>query len=106
VKVIVNSTPITVGSAVADSSGKVTAEVVIPAGLAPGSHTLSLSGASRTVTFPFVIAASSSGTGGAQLPRTGSNPGWMVLWAACLLVFGRIAVRLGRAPTRRGAHAR
>jgi hypothetical protein len=112
--ITVQSDPITLGSSVADSTGKVSKSVTIPTSLAAGSHTLTVTGTARTATFPFTIAASSSASGSSSsggstgsssgsLPFTGSSPLSMVLWAALLLAFGRIAVLLGRPiVTRRG----
>jgi hypothetical protein len=105
-----NSTPVTLGTVVADSTGKATASVVIPTSLAAGAHTLTLTGASKTATFPFTIAGSSPGStsgsssgssnsAGPSLPLTGSDPWGMLVWAALLVVFGRMAMLLGR-PTR------
>ncbi|MBV8958279.1 MAG: hypothetical protein JO054_05805 [Actinobacteria bacterium] len=101
--IIVQSTPVTLGTAVADSTGKVTKTVTLPTTLEAGAHTLSIVGASRTATFPFTVAptsaASSGSTSGASsgtLPLTGGNLLTMALWAGLLLACGRIAVRLGR----------
>ncbi|MBV9664167.1 MAG: hypothetical protein JOZ37_09380 [Actinobacteria bacterium] len=102
-----NSDPIAVGTAVADSTGKVTKAVTIPTGLAAGPHTLTVTGAAKTATFPFTIAGANSSSGGSTsgisgggssgaLPRTGSSALSMLLWAALLFAFGRIAILLGR----------
>ena len=98
--ITVQSTPVTVGSTAADGTGKVTATVVIPANLEPGAHTLTIAGATRSVTFPFTISppsgAVSTGTG--QLPVTGAGSLRVLLWAALLIACGRLAVVLGRPP--------
>lgn len=44
-------------------------------------------------------APGGTGVAGAQLPRTGGSTTSMVVWAALLVIFGRMAVLLGRPPT-------
>ena len=82
----------------------------------PGSFTVTMTGtasAQRTVTF-VVVAASTPVVGGAgattggsptgttfsagTLPSTGSSTTSIIVWAVLLLVFGRIALLLGRKP--------
>jgi len=110
VTIAVHSATVTLGTAVADGTGKVTASIVIPTSLDAGTHTLTLTGASTTASFPFTFAGSSgssssgsssnsgssSSSGSSNLPRTGSDPLEILVWAALLLVFGRMAILLGR----------
>ncbi|MBV8161414.1 MAG: hypothetical protein JO265_10870 [Acidimicrobiia bacterium] len=64
VTITVHSTPATLATVNADGTGAVSATVTLPTDLAAGSHTLTLSGASVTDTYPFTIAASTtSGVG-------------------------------------------
>ncbi|MBV8980093.1 MAG: hypothetical protein JO086_04265, partial [Acidimicrobiia bacterium] len=82
VTITVHSTPVTLTTVTADGSGSVLATVTLPSDLAAGSHTLTLSGASVTDTYPFTIAASTTsggstgggGTGTVASPGTGATP--------------------------------
>ena len=78
---------------------------------APGSYTVTMTGASspqRTVTFVIAAAATpvvgGSSTGGSTsgstgtIPSTGSSTTALMVWGVLLLVFGRMAILLGRKP--------
>jgi LPXTG-motif cell wall-anchored protein len=82
VEVILNSTPVTLGTLTADANGDVSGSFGIPVGTALGSHTIQLSGvasggvdrilsAAITVVAQQVTTASTSATG--TLPTTGSD---------------------------------
>ncbi|MBV9412683.1 MAG: hypothetical protein JO148_13890 [Acidimicrobiia bacterium] len=72
VTIAVHSTPVTLATVTADGSGAVLAAVTLPSDLAAGSHTLTLSGASVTDSYPFTIAASTTGGGSTSGGGTGS----------------------------------
>jgi hypothetical protein len=63
---------------------------------------LMVSGASRTVTLPFNIAAAPASSGG-QLPVTGSGVLPAVLWGGLMIAFGSFARVFGRPPRLSGA---
>jgi hypothetical protein len=82
---------------------------------APGSYTVTMTGtvsAQRTTTFVIVGAStpvtggntganttgSSTGSSGGSIPSTGSSTTSLIVWAVLLLVFGRMAILLGRKP--------
>jgi hypothetical protein len=106
------SSPVTVTTAVADNTGKVTAAITIPTTLDPGTHTLAITGATHSATFSFNIAASSNGSSGGTgsaasggggtsssstpLALTGADPLKMVFWALLLVIFGWLAVDFGQ----------
>ncbi|MBV8159817.1 MAG: hypothetical protein JO265_02730 [Acidimicrobiia bacterium] len=69
-----HSTPVTLATVNADGTGAVSATVTLPSDLAAGSHTLTLSGASVTATYPFTIAASTTGDLGSGGVGTTANP--------------------------------
>ncbi len=82
---------------------------------APGSYTVTMTGtvsAQRTVTFVIVGAStpvtggnsnvntggSTSGNTSGTIPSTGSSTTSLIVWGVLLLVFGRMAILLGRKP--------
>lgn len=80
VTITMNSEPVVLGSATADSSGVANLSATIPANAALGTHTLvatgtGADGAPLTLTLSFtVVAADGSGSGAAGgLPRTGDD---------------------------------
>lgn len=102
------------------TTGTATASFTAP--IAPGSYTVTMTGtvsAQRTATF--VIAGTAtppvggSNTGGAStggsptfgstgtIPATGSSTTAVIVWGVLLLVFGRMAILLGRKPKVRPA---
>jgi len=101
VSVILASTPTTLATTTADSTGKVSVTVTLPSNLSAGAHTLTLHGTLADVVFAFKIAAASasatptptsteagsSGSGGG-LASTGA-----VLWPA--LGFGIVLLLAG-----------
>lgn len=79
----------------------------------PGSYTVTMTGtASGQRTLTFVVAAASTpvvgggstanaggtNSSGGTIPSTGSSTTSIIVWALLLLVFGRIAILLGRKP--------
>ncbi|MBV8960422.1 MAG: hypothetical protein JO087_16770 [Actinobacteria bacterium] len=79
VAVAAHSATVSLGSVTADAAGKVTASITLPTSLDAGAHTITLTGASRVASYPFTVAASSTGgtsgssssSGSGALPRTG-----------------------------------
>jgi hypothetical protein len=96
-----NSDPVALGTLTADSAGKATKALIVPASVAAGTHTLKLAGtgtdnAARELTAQVTVTAP-----GAPLARTGTSV-WHLLWnSAALLAAGSllmvVAVRRGRA---------
>jgi hypothetical protein len=113
------SDPVTLGQGTADSTGKVTVSVTIPAGTT-GVHTLILlgtaaDGSPRALTKSVTVAVGSSDDptddpdNGGTLPQTGAGDAWMtLLWAAVALQIGLIvavrASRSRRTPSAAGRH--
>jgi large repetitive protein len=109
------STPIVLGTATANASGDATLVFTLPAGLAPGMHTITATGlppgdcdpaipstqvmvdASVVTTAPATTAA--SGT----LPRTGTNSAELVQLALVLIVVGGLITLAARKRTRRAS---
>jgi hypothetical protein len=67
VTVVVHSAAITVGTTHASATGTLTVTFALPAGLASGSHTLSLTGTSGQANFAFVVGT----TAGSDPPASG-----------------------------------
>jgi LPXTG-motif cell wall-anchored protein len=113
VVVTLQSDPITLGSAVANSVGEVNASFTVPVGFAIGSHTVSLTGLNiagnvRTVSAPITVAAIASAVQPAaqpaqaqpaattsSLPATGSDTGSLAVIAVLLLGTGVALVATG-----------
>ncbi len=109
--VTLHSTPVTLGTLVADSSGRVSGSFAVPAGTALGDHVVQLDGnsvsgsiqtltaaitvvsasATTTTTSPAAVAAT-TGT----LPVTGSDTGTLLTMAALLVGVGAGILLLGR----------
>jgi hypothetical protein len=71
------SAPVVLGTATADANGVATLTATIPAGVAPGTHTIEASGTGAngqplTVTQSITVADASTGAG-SNLPSTGSS---------------------------------
>ncbi len=113
VDIYLHSEPILIGTLTADANGDINGAVTIPADTQPGFHTLvalgldstggpmgssadiTIEGSTATTTGGTPSAASPVTTAG-QLPFTGSSPLPMIFWAICLLVFGRMAMLVGK----------
>jgi LPXTG-motif cell wall-anchored protein len=99
VQIILNSTPVGLGTANVNVEGNFSKVVTIPADTAPGAHTIVLVGTnaagiarqvSRAIT---VTAATGTGTGGTgELPRTGSPAFPMTLVGVTLMAAGLLLV--------------
>jgi hypothetical protein len=79
---VVRSNPVTVTSGVASSSGSFSQRVTLPAGIAPGNHTITLTGIGSggetlVLTQSFTVAA--NGTFSAIGPVTGSTTGGLAV---------------------------
>ena len=79
VAIVVRSTPVVLTRIAADSSGIVHTTVALPADLALGPHTLTLSGLETTAFYSFTLVAATSstgtGTGDAEVPSDGTTTG-------------------------------
>ncbi len=101
VTVVMYSTPVELGTAVADAAGQVSLGVTIPSSVAPGSsHRIELQGVDadgnpRTVTQAITIAGGSS-SGGASLAQTGATLIPILVGASLLVVVGGLLVATGR----------
>jgi hypothetical protein len=111
-----HSDPVTLGTLTADATGKVTGSFTVPAGTAPGAHTIALvgtgsTGTSRTVNIAFTVTAASSatttavsvagsstGTGSSSLPFTGAYDSRLA--GAALLMLGVALLLLSFRPRR------
>jgi hypothetical protein len=69
----VHSTPVVLARVAADSSGSVTATVVLPSTLTTGAHTLTATSVTTRVTFAFSIAPATTGTGSGGTGSTGGS---------------------------------
>jgi hypothetical protein len=108
------SEPVPIGSLTADGNGDIDGSVTVPADTQPGLHTilalgLDTSGVPTASAADVTVqgadeqqptggnpSAASPVTTAGQLPYTGSSPVPMVVWAVALLVFGRIAMLVGK----------
>jgi len=89
VTVIVQSTPVTLGTATASVTGAVTATVTLPSSLAAGSHTLTLKGSLASAVFSFSIAAAvtpspTPGSGSAPLTPSPASGGGLAATGASI----------------------
>jgi hypothetical protein len=111
VRVEIHSTPATLATVPASSNGSVAASVVVPTGLAPGRHTVTVIGqtstlsSSATVTVVAAAApattssAAGSGTTSTPLAATGANGGQLAAVTATallMLVGGGALLAMGR----------
>jgi hypothetical protein len=102
VTVVIFSDPINLGTFTADATGTVHVSVTLPAGLAPGSHTIVSTGASgKVVQFGLTLTApaaagSGQGGGGSDLAFTGVAIGGALVVALGLLAAGTITLMSGR----------
>lgn len=115
VTIVINSDPVELGAVLASATGTIDAAVTIPSDLAPGEHTLVVSGTGvdgdpRALSTPFTvtapdvvvtttvvaIASGAGTTGGSSLPMTGWGPLGLLFWGALLVGSGRVAVLLSR----------
>jgi hypothetical protein len=109
VRVEIHSTPVTLATVPASSNGSVAASVVVPTGLAPGRHTVTVTGqtstlsSSATVTVATAPASTSStagsGTTSTPLAATGVNGGQLAAVTATallMLVGGGALLATGR----------
>jgi hypothetical protein len=94
-----HSTPIDLGTVVADDEGAVSLTFTVPADLEPGEHRVDLVGqtSGTTVSVGFeVLAAPVSGP--APLPVTGASTGAQAGLGVGLIALGALCVGLGRRP--------
>jgi len=93
-----HSSPLALGTQVADASGNVTFTWSIRAGEALGVHAFIVTGPqSGTASANFeVFAPAGGGGGGAALPRTGSSVAVLITLAGLLLLAGTVLVRRSR----------
>lgn len=113
VEVDVQSAPTKLATVRADSSGKVIVTVTLPATLAAGSHTITLTGSVGSVAFHFLIAAAvptgspttapAAGSSGGGLANTGTDVLGGLVLAGGLAAAGALALSLG-GRRRRGLH--
>ena len=92
-----HSTPVDLGSVVADDAGGLTLTFTVPADLEPGQHTVDLVGrtSGATVSLGFeVLAADPAGPG--TLPVTGRRTGEQAAAGAALVGLGVALVGMGR----------
>ncbi|MBO9625537.1 MAG: choice-of-anchor G family protein [Microbacterium sp.] len=95
---VMSSTPLALGTQVANQQGTVTFTWAIPSGTDLGTHTVTLSGQSGTVAGTFQVVAQGLAATGGSLPN-----GWIIL-GALLVMFGLGSALLAR-PRRAGAAA-
>ena len=98
VSLYVASTPILLGTGIADADGVVTVEAELPSDLEPGEHTLALLSSDGTIGFSQAITVSADDpTGG--LPFTGSEIQSLLLIAGALVGFGALGTFAARRRT-------
>jgi hypothetical protein len=85
-----HSTPVVVGTFVADATGKVTATIKIPTGTTLGSHQVLFVGAISQRSGAISINVVAAATG--QLPVSGSNAGRDAAAAVAVLLIGLVVV--------------
>ncbi len=92
------STPISLGSATADSTGGLVATFTIPADIEPGDHRIELVGRSsgRTVSVAIEVLAPVGVEGSRNLPATGAGLLAQTAVALGLLLVGRASLVGGR----------
>ncbi len=104
------STPITVGTAVADASGSASLTFQLPAGTSPGVHTVVATGGGVSGSVSLVVTGTNenagpgsgggsrptSPTSGNGLPFTGSNVAVLALAGLLLMGAGAFALARGR----------
>jgi len=113
VEAVVRSSPVTLGTLVADATGAVSGMLAVPSSIEPGQHTLTLSGLSGagaamelsttlTVSGPTATTTSSPLVVG-SLARTGTNimhavwsGYWFIVAGSLLIVTALRRERLGR----------
>lgn len=101
VEVWLFSDPVLLTTTTANSSGAVNTSVSIPAGTPVGSHRIEVRGTAADGSLlirsaPFTVVPTSAAVGSDDLVRTGGSALRLALWAALLLLCGRVAVVLGR----------
>jgi hypothetical protein len=105
VVVVLYSAPVVLASTTANGEGVISASLTIPAGTAPGTHTLVLYGESTTKAATITVQAATPAPAGQQprtLPRTGTQA-WMptaLVAAALFLLSGAHLVGRSRRATR------
>lgn len=87
------STPVELGSAIADADGYVTIEATIPSDVASGTHTLALMSDDGTLGVQFQYTFDAQGN---ALPYTGSDSRELVLYAGLLLGAGVVLAFIAR----------
>lgn len=99
VSLTVLSTPQSLGTLVAGSSGAVQATVTVPANLEPGAHRLELVGqvSNQLVTIPFTVSGSRAARSSSGLPATGSDSTVpLVASGSAMVLVGSLIVATGR----------
>jgi LPXTG-motif cell wall-anchored protein len=108
-----NSTPVSLGTFVADASGNVSQTITVPAGFAVGAHTVTLTGAvtgvatAVTASVPITVvaadaattpttAASTTTVATGTLPVTGSETGGLVELGLVLVGTGAAVLGVSR----------
>lgn len=102
-QVIFHSDPVLLAVGTADSSGVVSATVLIPSNAAAGSHTIEVlgtatDGSAKSQSSAFTVVAASNGV----LARTGQMIGSLTFLAALFVALGGVALFFGRKPFRYG----
>src|SRR5262249_30594541 len=99
VKAEFHSTPVDAGTFTADPSGNISGTLAIPASLAAGSHTLTLTGefvsssyAFQVVNAPAPSASTSEPTPTTELPHTGASTLRPTALAILLIILGGVTL--------------
>ncbi len=97
VETFICSTPISLGTFTADSTGQVSQVLQIPAGTTLGAHTIAAvgkrsNGLDQVAYAAVTVVSSSSSSSSGSLPTTGSDNGKLVAIGAALMVLGAAAV--------------
>jgi hypothetical protein len=95
------SAPVVVGTAMSDASGTATLTFTIPAGIAPGVHTISASGGGVTKTITITVTGPSVPAGGGSIrAKTGFDLARPLGIALVLLIVGGATIVLARRRSR------
>jgi LPXTG-motif cell wall-anchored protein len=104
VTITLHSDPVVLGTVNSDASGAVHSTVTVPAGTAPGAHTIVATGSDaggtpQEVSTNVTVTAASSGGGGGSLPRTGAAVGALALVGLGLFGGGALLSRARKRAT-------
>ncbi|GIG26513.1 putative Ig domain-containing protein [Cellulomonas denverensis] len=96
VQLVLTSSPVGLGTVIADQAGGFTLTFTVPADVAPGAHTVTATATSGTARAGFTVIAATVVPAPAGLAVTGTQVGVVVVSAAALVVAGAAILALRR----------